>query len=214
MNRKTISGAMCVVLVAGLLSGCATTKMMGEWRNPDAEKAGPYQKILVTAITSQETVRRPFEDAFGSALARFGAVGVSGYTLLPATKEADKEQLVEAVLKVGADAALVVRLVSKDTRSQTSVTTSGRAYWSSDGYYGSYHSGWRGYYEPPPFYEYEYEIEYDVITVEAKLFDVATEKLVWAGSTETVNPRNLQQEIVAYSKLISKHLNKNGLLGP
>jgi hypothetical protein len=210
MNRQTM---ICAVLTAGLLSGCATTKMMGEWRNPDAEKAGPYKKILVTAITSQETVRRPFEDAFGSALARFGAAGVSGYTLLPATGEADKDQLVKAVRDAGADAALVVRLVSKDTRSHTSVISSdSRAYWNSAGYYGSYHSGWTGYYEPISVYEYE--TEYDIITVEAKLFDATTEKLVWAASTETVDPRKLQQEIAAYAKLICKRLGKNGLLSP
>ena len=204
---------MCAVLAAGLLSGCASTRIVGEWRNPDVEKAGPYKKILVTAITTQETVRRPFEDAFLSALAPLGAVGVSGYTLLPSAGEADKDQLVKSVRESGADAALVVRMVRKETRSQTSVVTSGNsgAYWGSAGYYGSYHSGWTGYYEPASVDVYE--TQYDVITLEAKLFDATTEKLVWAASTETVMPRTLQKEIASYSRLICKRLGKSGLLG-
>jgi hypothetical protein len=191
------------------LSGCGTTRITDEWRAPAVEKAGPYKKILVTAITTQEGVRRPFENAFQSALAPLGAVGVSGYTLLPAAAEADKEQLVKAVKEAGADAALVVRMVKIESLASVNNRAHSGSYWGSTSYYAGYHAGWTGYYVPAS----AYDTDVDVITLEAKLFDVTTEKLVWAASTETTDPRELQKEIAAYATLICKHLGKSGLLG-
>jgi hypothetical protein len=213
MRKETMNGVMCAVLAAGLLSGCASTRLTNEWRNPDVEKAGPYRKILVTAITTQEGVRRPFEDAFRSALAPLGAVGVSGYTLLPSSEEADKDLLVKAVREAGADAALVVRMVKKETRTSVDNRSHRWAYWGSGDYYVSYHSDWTVYYEPVSSYADDFEHDFDVITLEAKLFDATTEKLVWAASTETTDPRELQKEIGSYATLICKRLGKSGLLG-
>jgi hypothetical protein len=190
----------CAMLAAIVLSGCASTRVVGEWRNADVEKAGPYNKIFLAAITSQETVRRQMEDGFQAALVSRNASVVPSYGLLPDKAEAGQEQLIKAVKTSGADAALVFRMVKTESRSVMTASHYG------PGMYGWYHSAWNDYYAPTSVYQY------DVVTLEAKLFDVASEKLVWAVSTETADPGKIQKEIVAYAKLICDRMGKAGLL--
>ena len=196
MPMKTqMFGAVAGLMLAAMLSGCASTSIISEWRDPEVKEAGPYKKFFVTAITKQETVRRQLEDAFKDNLAALGAAGIASYGPLTATAEANKEQLVKAVKETDADAVLVVRMVKRET--ETSISP---AYYGPTGYYNGYHSSWDGFYEPMSVYQY------DVITLEVKLYEVKTGQLVWAASTETVDPGKLQKEISAYAKLICERM--------
>ena len=203
MKKHLIGGAAGIILVTAMLSGCATTSIISEWRDPEVKEAGPYKKFFVTAVTKQETLRRQVEDAFKDNLAALGAAGIPSYGPLTATAEANKEQLVKAVKESDADAVLVVRMVKRET--ETSISP---AYYGPTGYYNGYHSSWDGFYEPVSVYQY------DVITLEVKLYEVKTGQLVWAASTETVDPGKLQKEINAYAKLICERMGALKLIGP
>lgn len=202
MKKHLIGGAAGIILVTAMLSGCATTSIISEWRDPEVKEAGPYKKFFVTAVTKQETLRRQVEDAFKDNLAALGAAGIPSYGPLTATAEADKDQLVKAVKDTDADAVLVVRMVKRE--KETSISP---AYYGPTGYYNGYHSSWDGFYEPVSVYQY------DVITLEVKVYEVKTGKLVWAASTETVDPGKLQKEINAYAKLICERMSALKLVG-
>jgi hypothetical protein len=45
------------------------------------------------------------------------------------------------------------------------------------------------------------------------VYEVKTGKLVWAASTETVDPGKLQKEINAYAKLICERMGELKLVG-
>jgi hypothetical protein len=195
---KIAAGAL---LAAALLSACATTRVTSEWRNPEVTKAGPYGKVFLTAITQQDAVRRQMEDAFQAALKERGVIGLPSYGSLPAAGKAEKDKLVAAVKASGADAALVFRMVKSENRVTVAPT-----YYGPTGYYSGYYAAWDGFYNPVSVYEYV------VVTLEAKLFDVAAEKLVWVASTETMDPGKLQQEIAGYAKLICDRIGDAGFL--
>ncbi len=201
MIRKATPMAACAMLAAAMLSGCASTKVVGEWRNAELQVAGPYHKVFLAAVASQETLRREMEDSFHAALVSWNASGVPSYTFLPKASEADQDQLVKAVKDSGADAALVFRMVKRESRIATLPT-----YYGPTTLYGGYHAAWGDYYASATAYEY------DVITLEAKLFDVASGKLAWAVSTETTDPGKMKKEIAAYTKLICDQMVKTGLL--
>ena len=44
--------------------------------------------------------------------------------------------------------------------------------------------------------------QYELATVESKLFDVQTKQLVWAATTSTFNPRTVARETPAFADLI------------
>ena len=48
--------------------------------------------------------------------------------------------------------------------------------------------------------------QYDLATVETKLFDVNSRSLVWAVTTTTFNPRSVAQEAPPFANLIIEQL--------
>lgn len=203
MRNQVVFGATSGLLAAMLWLGCASTKVVGEWRNPEVGTAGPYHQVFVAGITTQETLRRQFEDAFGTALAPWSAKGIPSYAALPAAAEVGRDELIEAIRRSGADAALVVRMVKTD--SKVVVT---QDYYGPRTIYGGYRSAWYSQYSPVTVEQY------DVITLEARVYDVRSGKLAWAVSTETSDPGKVQREIEAYAKLICEQMGKAGLLVP
>jgi len=203
MSAKAILRAACALQAAWLLamSGCASTKVVGEWRNPEVAKAGPYHKVFIAGVTTQEMVRRQFEDAFQTALVPWGATSVPSYGPLPEAAQARKSELIQAIKDSGADAALVVRLAKRDSKI---VVT--QDYYGPPTIYGGYRAAWYDHYAPVEVRQY------DVITLEARVYDVASGKLAWAVSTETADPGKIQKEIAAYSKLICDQMGEAGLL--
>jgi hypothetical protein len=188
-------------LIPLLLAGCATTQVTNEWRDPEAIQAGPYKTIFVGAAAEQDATRRQVEDAFQAALAAEGVTGIPSYNSLPKTEKAGKEKLSKAVKEAGADAVLLLRKVKAENKVAVSP-----GYYGPPGFYSGYSALWVGYYDPIDVYQY------DIITLEARLYDVATERLVWAVSTETTDPRSISKEITGYAGLISKRLAPAGFV--
>ena len=86
--KKTLIIAMCTAIAAVIVSGCASTQITGEWKNPEVEKAGPYKKVFLTAITQQDVLRRQLEEAFQAALTPLGAEGLPSCKALATAGEA------------------------------------------------------------------------------------------------------------------------------
>jgi len=56
--------------------------------------------------------------------------------------------------------------------------------------------------------------QYDVANVETNLFDAKSKRVVWAGTTQTFNPRTVAQETPGFAKLIIAQLAARGLIAP
>jgi len=54
--------------------------------------------------------------------------------------------------------------------------------------------------------------QYDLATVEAKLFDVQTKQLVWAATTSTFNPRSVARETPGFADLVIGQLTGRGII--
>jgi hypothetical protein len=57
-------------------------------------------------------------------------------------------------------------------------------------------------------------VQYDIATVETKLFDVSSRRVVWAATTSTLNPRSVVQELPAFTDLIVGQLRDRQIVGP
>lgn len=197
-----------------LLSGCSATTLSGSWKNPDF--TGQVKKIYIVGIASQETIRRILEDDFNRQLSLYGVTGLVSYKDLPVSKEADEAKITAHIKANGADSVLMTHVTGKRT---VEVVNPGRVtslgppygghYYDRPYYitYGSYYNRYRDViYEPATITQFE------IITVEANLYDAQTSKLIWSAQLETVIENNIQALVDDFVKTVIKDMNSKGLI--
>lgn len=208
---------LILVLMTLISTGCSSTYLTGSWKNPDYAKK--IENVYIVGIAKQDTVRRIFEEDMRQQLATYGVNGIASYHDLKAKKEKDKAVIKKKASAAGADTVLVTRAVGKRTEEVVNpgrITTydygprySRRGYYPDPYYhnYGSYYS--RSYdtvYEPATVTDFE------VFTIEANLYDLSTEELIWGAQLETVVDNNMDKLVSDFVKEVSKDLKEKGLL--
>lgn len=192
LNRALI--ALATVLQ---FAGCASPApdQTTTWRDPGY--AGPgFKKVFVVGLNARELQdQQGFENLLVSSFQSVGVVAVPGWQYVPTDRTPDQATMRAAVLKSGADAALLVRMSGFTEQSQIV----GTAYPVGPGLYD-------GWYQPAVVANYQ------VATIYATLFDVSTAKPVWTYNVPTFNPATLQQDAPRYANEIVGRMQSNGLL--
>ena len=216
--NNTAPWGLTIILIAFLISGCATTTLTGSWHDPEYTRQ--VKKIYIVGISKQETSRRVFEDEFGQELQAYGVKTVSSYRDLKDNEEADQDLIAQKVKANGADALLLTRILDQRTEE---VVNPGRisGYSSSPSYYGDrgyrpqpYYRNYRDYYDRR--YEMTYEpatiSQFQVITIESNLYDIASGKLIWSAQLETVMEGTMQTMIRDFIEVVTKDLLDQGVI--
>jgi len=182
-----------------LVAGCAASPdQTTTWRDP--AYAGPgFTKIFVVGLNSRDLQdQQGFENLMVSSFKSVGIVAVPGWQYVPTDRTPDQATMRDAVLKSGADGALLIRMTGFTEQSQI-LNVPGPGY---VGGYGLY-DGW---YQPAVVANYQ------VATIYATVFDVSTAKPVWTYNVPTFNPATLQQDAPRYANEIVGRMQSNGLL--
>ena len=191
-----------VLLAAALLAGCQSTAIRSAWF--DTDFAGPpLRKIIVVGSINSTTDGRVFEDVFAEKLRAAGVEGIPGYTVIVDDARASDAPFVAAVVKSGAQGLLFVRLLGVDTRTQVSTTMVSTGMHWGPGPWGS---------PSRTMVPVQQVRQYDLATVETKLFDVQTKALIWAATTSTLNPTSVAREAPAFADLIIGQLAARGII--
>ena len=193
---------LAVVLCFG---GCASTPMLiSQWSNPGYES--PYfKKIAVTCIDGHISIRRNCEDEFVAQLRAARVDALPSYRNFSEDTKLDQSKLKQMAKEAGADAALIVRSVGVEEKTEVSPT-----YFPTPGFgiFGRNVSAtWYGWYGAPRVYRYE---EY---TSEATLNDLIKNEVVWTGTLKTTAPDNVDSAIKTYVENVIKALEDRNLLG-
>ena len=155
---------VALVLMGWLFMGCsATNPVINEWRNP-AYSSVNFKRIFVSGPGFAISIRRNLEDEFAAQLRAAGIDGIPSYSR-GAEEQADEASIKREAQKLGADAALVVRPLQVERKTEY-----GPNYFPAPwfGYYGPYFgASWYGWYGAPSVYRYN---EY---TSETTLYDIA-----------------------------------------
>jgi hypothetical protein len=207
---------LCFVRLLGLpiifmlLVSCAATSLVDSWRNPSLSNRR-YHKVLVVSVSRDENTRRVFEDVVSAELGQRGITAVPGYTLIAKEEKANKEVMERAVAASGAEAVLTIQTIKVEQQAgyQPGYVENYPNFWYPPafpawnlyGYYGS-----STYYEPPTSYMYE------VATIQANLFDVASGKLSWAATLQSSEPGNVTSVSKDLARLVIEKLIKEGLI--
>ncbi len=167
---------LMVMFCTASIAACSSTMINSVWKD-EAYRTQP-KRVLVIAMFKNETIRRLVEDEFKNYLKYGGTDAATGYEVIPGNGLPTKETVVEQIKAKGFDALLLTRLI--DTRTETRTISGGYAPPSyvatMNGYYGSAYS---------TVYSPSYQVEDRYATVESRLYDAATEKLVWTATSDT-----------------------------
>jgi hypothetical protein len=207
MQMARLLAATAVTL---LLTACQTTSIQSAWYDT-SYKGGPFKKIVVIASDGTTADSRVFEDIFVQKLLAAGVQAVPGYTTVPPDARRTESTFAPAVAATGADGVILVRLLRVDTKTQVStVMMPGPMMGPWGGFYGPgfYGGGFYG----GGFYAAPEVTQYDVASVETNVYNVNSKTLVWAATTQTVNPTTVAQEAPNYADLIIAQLRARNLL--
>jgi hypothetical protein len=192
------------LFVAGTLASCSpATQIEKTWMESGASVTrDPANKTLVIAMVKDETSRRVIEDEL---VKRFNATAVPSYQILTPEllKAANEETLTAQVSKGGFTHLLLMRLadVEKETSYVPGTTT---AYY---GRYGSYYGYGAGFYSTPGYYQTDKNY-----FIETTMYSVNPDKLLWTGTTKTVNPTKISQAVNEIADVITKKMKQEGFL--
>ena len=173
--KNLIAGLIVILSIA---SCSPSTQIVKSWHEPNATvQVNPANKFLVIAMIKDEVSRRVIEDQL---VKRLGSSAVASYTLMSADyiKEASGEKFTEKLKQDKFNYVLLMRLadVQKETSYVPGTTT---GYY---GGYGRYYGYGAGMYSTPGYYTTDKNY-----FVETTVYSVDPDKLLWTGTTKTVN---------------------------
>jgi len=180
------------------------------WADPDAKPLELKGTKVVAAVMIQDPkARRKAEDALAREITRLGGKGVPMYKISAdtATSVEGESKTRAAVEAVGAKGLVVMRPVDIQHKARQTESM------SNDSVYGGYWDGYYGYGWNDPWINKNPDVQTDlVITVETFVFSLPQNKLVWTGTSETTNPKNVEKLVHKLATEGVRELQALGLL--
>ena len=203
ISRPLLS-TLCAFAVA--TSAFAGPKFTSTWRAPEAAgKSFAGQKVIALVIADDENLRISGEEALVRELAAVGVTqAVAAYRVIPKEELRKVESARGWVERAGAAGVVALRPVRAEKELVYTPSTWANPYYSS--LWGFYGYGWGAMYDPGSVREDT------ILVIETLIFGVAENKLLWAGASETTNPKNLQKVVKDLVGATVKEMTKEGLI--
>lgn len=200
MKIKTILPLSLIVF----MFACSSTKLEKSWADPsfNAATTEPFKKVLIFAPLKDAASQRTAEDKIATQF-KDKAAAVPSYTYL---KPSDTNQSIldQKLINDGFDAVVSMQL--KEVEKSTSYVQ-GSSY---GGYYGGYR-GYGGYYGYGS-YSPGYYTEDKTFFVETNLYSLRDNKLLWSGTTSSMNPSKFDKTIDEILYTVKYELQKKGYI--
>jgi len=209
---------LCTAALLGL-GACASNSVpdsgsafIDSWKDPAAQ---PLQvrgaKVVAVVMIQDQKARQRAEDALAREITALGAQGVAMYSIAPGD-ESPKEGETKtraAVEAIGAKGVVVMRPVDVNHRAVQTATP------SSNELYGGYWGGYYGIGWGDPWIDKGPDVRTDLVaTVETFVFSLPQNKLVWTGTSETINPSSAEKFVHQLAADAVKELQRQGLIAP
>ena len=206
------STLLYTLLLAVILSGCASQKITTSWINPEAKSKGPYESIFVMVLAQSNAASFDIEDRMAETLASRGRKTVVSSSVFPAQLSAaenlSKDEMAEVIKNTGCDAVFIIAVL--DVLSVETYNPGTAYYPMNYGMYGSYYGYYNFYY--PQVYSPGYYSTDKTYYIETNFYDVASDQLLWSIQSEAYNPTSLESWFKEYSYNLIKELKKEGLI--
>jgi hypothetical protein len=191
------------ILGVSAFIGCGpSTQMVKSWHEPSSTLTSTsVEKILVLGMVKDEASRRIVED---NLVKRLSGKAVASYGLLPIdiVKGANKDDLENKLKQGGFTHVLLVRLA--DVEKETSYVP-GTQPMPFYGGYGLYYGYGAAMYGTPGYYT-----EDKNYFVETAVYSINPNKLLWTGTTKTVNPSKMDKTVNEIADAVSLKMKEDG----
>lgn len=207
MNYMRTITLLGMLAAFALGTGCShSTQVQQSWKDPELTQI-QYQKFLAVAITADGATRRNAEQALVEALPA-GKVAPGYQFIEDAESLKQPGQVRAAIQEAGADALVTLRFVSR--REELDYVPGAPLPASHVGF----NSYWGRVYAPrgTVVVQTAEPIQRTYVLVETNIYDAKTEKLVWSGTTETVNPSSVQKLVQDTVEALKREMVKQGLI--
>jgi hypothetical protein len=206
---KLCFGVLMALLLICALSVAGSTKYVSIYQNPNAGLIDfTGKKVACFVIIPAEELRSAREETVTAELQKRGVDAIPGYLILPRPLVNDREKSKEFLKKAGVGGAVLIRLLGDETETTPAMVIS--TAWYSQPYYanfwGYWNYGWSSVttIEPPRTDR--------VITLETLIYSIDKDELLWAGRSETTNPKDIRKFVQDLAKEAGKSLRKAGLV--
>jgi hypothetical protein len=183
MIRRWAAIAAVLMLPVGVAAD--KPEFTSTWSAPGASAVSfAGKKVAALVISSDQNLRVSGEEALVGELNKRGVQGVATYRMAPAEELTSPDRARPWFERAAIEGVVALRPVSSDKEVTYSpsmwTTTSYSTLW---GYYGY---GWTSVYSPGSSRTDR------IVVVEALVYSLPLDKLLWAGASTTTNPQNVQ----------------------
>jgi hypothetical protein len=207
----TAAGALALAAALALSGGCASTSLVNMWKEPTF--AGPaLRNVFVTSARKDPTRRRIWEDAYVTALSKRGVTATPSYRIFPDAPPST-DDLKRHVSDGDYDGLIVAKRLGRQERqnyvpgySTIEPVTAFNPWW------GTWETVYQEVYTPGYV---ETETVGRVETLVYALHEAASpgsgtnvDRMVWVGTSETIDPTSAAQMSGEVSDTIVAELSK------
>ncbi|HZJ20228.1 MAG TPA: hypothetical protein VFD35_07745 [Pricia sp.] len=196
-----------------LVCSCSSTSLVENWKNPDIVLFDA-QKVLIVGMTRNETARVSFESKLKKefdkrdveAMRSLDVFDVSFTDSRKTEKELDNVE--ESLLDKDFDAILFTKITGSEDR-ESFIRTISR--W--DNYQGRFKDDYRKH--QGIYYDEDYYDKFTVYHAETTLYCICEGKeraMIWRGSIDITDPKNIEKSIDDYIKLVVLALEEQDLI--
>jgi hypothetical protein len=198
------------VLAISVFIGCGSaTQIVKTWTDPslNGETVPSFNKVLVIAQLKDDSSRRIAEDKLVASSSKGNFVASYNY-LKPGQN--NQNLAVSELLKDGIEAIILMRLTDI---AKTTDYVQGTAYYGGWGFGRGFYGGFGGWgYGGPMYATPNYYEQNKTYYVETNIYDVKSNKLLWSGTTSTLNPTKATDAIDEIILAIKTELYNKGLI--
>jgi len=202
-QAAVILSIVCLAFPSGMET---KAKFTTTWKAPAISGFTFAGKKVVGLIVSDDlSLRMSAEEALAREITARGAQGVAAYRVIPQEEIRNKDNAKRWFEQTGAAGVVIMRVVDL---SKEKIPTA--VVWTGASYYGSL---W-------DYYPYAWGSAIAIgpgrtettVVVETLIFDIAGNRLLWAGTSESVNPKDAQATVKAIVESAAERMKKDGLI--
>lgn len=132
-----------------------------------------------------------------------GGKGIAAYSILDSEPGQDRAKAFELLRQAGIEKAMVMRANAREHDAFRPYPWIGSRFGS---YWGSYGWGWGVVYEPA------YGYPETVVSIETRLYDVVTDRLMWAAVSQSRNPSDVVELVRKLAGDAMRQMETEGLI--
>ena len=200
MRRTVVSFAV----IASVATALVHAQIKSSWKAPDA---GPMdfkgKKVAAVVITDDLSIQTSGEEALARMLVGRGVTGVASYRMIPKEELRDPAKAKGWFTRGNVAGVVVLRVLSSEKETLYTPTVWATATYSSFwNYYGTSWTSVRSYKTS----------QVRVLEIETLVYDVEKDKLIWAGVSQTKNPKNIQILVNELVNDVAAEMRTQGLI--